>query len=263
MICSPNEKNIAGQKHGKLTAIKRDFSKTTNEPYWWFSCECGNVKSINKKAFTQKRSNACGDCSKERVDITGQKFGRLTAIERDWSKQGAEVFWWFKCDCGNTKSINKKKFTQKKTLSCGCVQKDKAKVAMMVFNKEQGKNIHLSSNDLLYDVWKSMKQRCFNPKNKDYGKYGGRGITVCDEWANSFEQFFADMGERPIGGTIERIDNNKGYYPNNCRWATMKEQCNNRSTNRAIVVDGVKYKTISEAEEKTNYTRAQIRHNFS
>lgn len=199
-------------------------------------------------------------CKKGEKDISGQRFGMLTAIKRDFSKNGREVFWIFQCDCGEVKSINKKRFTQQKTKSCGCLQKDAARISISRFNNRQGFEAHLSSKDPLYDIWKAIKQRCLNPNNQDYARYGGRGITICDRWAKSFTNFINDMGQRPMGATIDRIDNNKGYSPDNCRWATMKEQCTNRSSNRNVTINGVTYRTISDAERATGLTRMQIRH---
>lgn len=96
----------------------------------------------------------------------------------------------------------------------------------------------------LYSVWQSMKQRCNNPNSPSYHRYGGRGISVCKEWNEDFYQFVADMGERPQGTTLERIDNEQGYMPSNCRWATRKEQQRNRANKVMVDIQGVKYRAI-------------------
>jgi len=111
-----------------------------------------------------------------------------------------------------------------------------------------------------YKTWQNMKTRCYNSNNKHYNRYGGRGIKVCDRWLNSFENFFADMGECPEGFSIDRIDNDKNYCPENCRWATQKDQCNNKSNNVFLTIRG-KTMTISEWCQDTgqNYERARAR----
>lgn len=100
-----------------------------------------------------------------------------------------------------------------------------------------------------YKAWKAIRQRCGNPNNHAYSDYGGRGITVCERWKDSFENFFEDMGKRPSGMSLERIDNNKGYYKENCRWATRKEQCNNRRSSRFLTYNG-KTQTMSRWAEE-------------
>ena len=100
----------------------------------------------------------------------------------------------------------------------------------------------------LYSVWQSMKQRCNNPNSPSYHRYGGRGISVCKEWNEDFYQFVADMGERPQGTTLERIDNEQGYMPSNCRWATRKEQQRNRANKVMVDIQGVKYRAIELAD---------------
>lgn len=96
----------------------------------------------------------------------------------------------------------------------------------------------------LYSVWQSMKRRCNNPNNPSYHRYGGRGISVCKEWEKDFNQFISDMGERPAGTSLERIDNDKGYSPSNCRWATRKEQQRNRANKVMVTIEGIKYRAI-------------------
>lgn len=101
----------------------------------------------------------------------------------------------------------------------------------------------------LYQTWLGMKARCFNPNNPHYTNYGGRGIQVCDKWVNNFKQFAADMGERPKGFTLDRIDNDGNYTPSNCKWSTKKEQQKNRRVTRRIEIEGVSYFVCDIAEQ--------------
>ena len=112
---------------------------------------------------------------------------------------------------------------------------------------------HGMTKTRIYKCWIHMKDRCYNHKNKQFHNYGGRGITVCDSWLNSFENFLSDMGDMPKGLSLERIDNSKGYSPDNCRWATAKEQAQNRTT--TIVYEG---KTITEWSKILGISRAAI-----
>jgi len=159
-------------------------------------------------------------------DLSGQKFNRLTAIKRDGRDNQGGYFWLCQCDCGNTAHIRTYCLTGGVTGSCGCIVKEM-------------KTTHGMSNIDTYSSWKSMKRRCYTVSNKSYKNYGARGITVCDRWRDSFQNFFDDMGYRPNKMSIERIDNDKGYSKENCKWATYAEQNRNRRGNRKITHNGV------------------------
>jgi len=174
-------------------------------------------------------------CSPKEKNIAGQKFNRLTAIKRDFSKKFYQ--WFFNCECGNVVSVAKASVINGYQVSCGC------------YNREQKQRQNLThglSKHTLYRTWNGMVQRCTIEHNKDYASYGGRGITVCDRWLD-VENFIIDMGEKPQRATLDRIDNNKGYHPNNCRWATPLAQGNNKRNNREVVVDGIRFKTLAAA----------------
>lgn len=171
------------------------------------------------------------------VDLTGKKFGRLTVLHRV-PNQGAEVRWACSCDCGNTKEVNGTLLKSGNTKSCGCLASDRAKAGI---NRK-----HNRSGTPLYELWCKMRDRCGNPSNPSYGAYGGRGIYVCERW-QSFENFLADMGERPSPKhSLDRINNDGPYSPENCRWVgSIREQRSNCRDNRFITHRGQTL-TVSE-----------------
>jgi hypothetical protein len=159
------------------------------------------------------------------------KYGRLTIV-RDVGDGKAEV----RCDCGNEKIVRIRYMQAGRTLSCGCLRSE------MVSKR---RTTHGQTNTREYKIWCKMKERCYLPSARNFHRWGGRGIEVCDRWRKSFSNFIADMGACPEGHSIERIDQDGNYEPGNCRWATQREQMNNMSRNVIIEHDG-KSQSVAE-----------------
>jgi hypothetical protein len=151
-----------------------------------------------------------------------------------------KVRWDCVCDCSSRTTVTGNDLTSKHTTSCGCYHKER------VIEANKASTTHGMTSTPEYQNWTSMIQRCTNKNNPDYSDYGGRGITVCDRWLSSFEAFYQDMGPKPTSDhSIDRRENDKGYYKDNCRWATKLEQANNRRNNVHYEYNGIT-KTVSE-----------------
>jgi hypothetical protein len=158
-----------------------------------------------------------------RIDLTGRQFGRWRVIAVSSERQGYNWLWFCECSCGTTRLVSGARLRSGLSTSCGCFRRETIAARSM----RHGHARH-GAESRVYTAWESMIQRCTNPKHRAFKNYGGRGITVCERWLHSFENFLADMGEPPPGLTLDRRDNDGNYEPGNCRWATWKEQINNR-----------------------------------
>ena len=157
-----------------------------------------------------------------RARLEGQRFGRLVVLSKEVRGPYIKSRWLCQCDCGNTSLATTTDLQRGRHQSCGCLQKERATKHGALVDARKGKR------DPTYLSWQAMKDRCLNTKRRYYHRYGGRGITICDRWLHSFSAFLEDMGPRPTGLTLERINNDGNYEPSNCRWATQHEQTLNQ-----------------------------------
>jgi hypothetical protein len=178
----------------------------------------------------------------KKIDLTGKKFYKLTVLKEVDRGKKRDRQWECVCDCGNICIVQGNNLKSGHTKSCGCHNREMASKRL---------STHGQSKTKLHKIWYGMKNRCFNPNNHIYDKYGGRGITVCEEW-KEFEPFrdWALANGYAEGLTIDRIDVNGNYEPSNCRWATMKEQQNNRRNNRYLTYNGETHTMAEWAEIK-------------
>lgn len=171
------------------------------------------------------------------VDLTGKRFGFLTVLRSIAVPYGERTKWICSCECGKKKEVLGYNIKNGHTRSCGCLK-----------SKHGHCSADVGYRSPVYTTWLSMIQRCTNSNHKHYHRYGGRGIIVCERW-NKFKNFLIDMGERPDGRQLDRMNNNDGYSPDNCRWVTSKDQGRNRNNNRIITHNGITQCLTAWAED--------------
>lgn len=173
------------------------------------------------------------------IDLEGQRFERLTVLGFIGVKWRNAV-WLCRCDCGKIKSVKSSELLKCGTKSCGCFKDE---------NTSKRFRTHGKTESAAYRAWCNMKTRCENSSRSTYHRYGGRGITICERWLNSFANFYADMGDPPARHSLDRKDNNGSYCQENCKWSTNKQQTNNTSRCRFVTIDGAKMTAMQASEQ--------------
>lgn len=229
--------DLTDQRFGRLTVLGIGHHIARGDALWQCQCICGDTKLISGISLRHGRTLSCGclqrekakiTASKKIIDLSGKRFGRLLVLKRSDDMAPNCPGWECRCDCGTVVRVWGQNLRGRLTASCGCLRIEKTRERFT----RHGKGHQRKSPE--YYIWGTMIQRCENPKNKNYHRYGGRGISVCAQW-HDFPNFYADMGDRPTPlHTLERVDNGGPYCKDNCSWATRVRQANNRTSNRLI-----------------------------
>lgn len=192
-------------------------------------------------------------------DLTGKKFGKLTVLgidHKEKCKNGSIIFWKCQCECGNLKVVNGNNLKRRLTKSCGCLRT--LRVSLL-------KRTHGLTGTKYYGVWENIKTRCYDTSNSAYERYGGRGITMYPAWINDFKAFYDYVSKLPHFGekgySLDRIDNNGNYEPNNVRWTDAKTQARNKRNNIIVEFQGTKM-TLAEAAEDSKVSYFTLRDRF-
>ena len=245
-----DHEDLTGKRFGRWTVLEEDRRTKAGHFYWKCRCDCGNIGIVCGSNLKKGDSKSCGCLAKEltsqRVksnpkkikDLTGKKFGKLTVVKMMPHTVGEDAEWLCDCECGRTRVVNGRYLRNGTTKDCG---NHKPFSYRLTYPR-------------LYRIWMNMRQRCNNPKNERIEDYGGRGIKVCDEWNNSFQTFadWALQNGYTDELTIDRIDVNGNYCPDNCQWITAFEQMSNMRDNFNVTYKGETH-TLSEWQRRMGF----------
>lgn len=255
-------KDETGNRYGKLVVTERVFKTDSTKAFWNCVCDCGNTRVLSGEFLRGNKATSCLSCrgklkrnrkgkgkpnptgGKRLKNEVGNRYGRLTVISYAGTRSNGRggAVWKCMCDCGNETTVCAGSLRGKTTRSCGCLSHSPRGHLFAQMGLSETKE---------YEAWHGMITRCYKSRNaRDHKNYQERGITVCDRWKNSFQAFLEDMGKHPGKGySLDRIDNDGSYSPENCRWATRIEQMNNKRNNRVITYSGSDF-TVAQLERK-------------
>lgn len=237
-----------GERYGRLTAISYIGNRR-----WLCRCDCGAETKVQTGNLINGHTVSCGCAKKDtkgklRNDLTGQKFGRLTVLKHaGYNESGHTALWECTCECGKVVTVRGTNLISGSTTSCGCYKHE----FLVEYHTTHG-----DRDTRIYNIWSKMRGRCNDKTDADYG---GRGITVCEEWDKSFEVFrdCAIANGYADHLTIDRIDNNGNYCPENCRWTDARQQARNRRSNNVITFNGETHLAI-EWDEILGFSRGTV-----
>lgn len=244
---------LSGLKFGNLTVLHFDHYDKWGQACWRCACDCGNETIVASRYLRTGHTTSCGCRKYYRFgdDIIGRRFGRLTVIQHDHMEKRGRSYYLCECDCTNTILARRDLLLSGHTRSCGCYATD--------INRSRS-TTHGMSETRLYNIWRQMRQRCGNSNSSSYCNYGNRGIYVCDEW-DTFENFYdwAINNGYESSLSIDRINNDEGYSPENCRWADSSTQANNKRTCHYVTYNDLTH-TVTEWSRILGVHAETLRH---
>jgi hypothetical protein len=240
--------DMTGKTIGRWTVISESHKSKNGAVHWACVCTCGARRIIATATLKSGKTLSCG-CKRDeerRLNLTGKRFGKWSVVSYSHKNKRGVHYWSCVCDCGVKRSVTVNALSFGSSKSCGCGQLESA-------------TKHGMWGSPTWQSWEAMKKRCLNPSNRGYKDYGGRGITICQEWVDSFEAFLRDMGERPEGKTLDRKNNSEGYSKANCQWSDLKTQQKNRRSCVYITFNG-KTQTLYDWSVETGINETTIKY---
>ena len=222
-------KDLSGSRFGKLVAVEDVGVGSTGSRLWKCQCDCGETKVVAANRLVTGHTKSCG-CGRNVSHLEGRTFGRLCVLEKSGRSEKGSVIYKCLCTCGSIVFVKSHLLKNGGVRSCGCLKRESTIKNNRLRLVAVSHVTHGGTGTRLYSIWRGMKNRCYRKSNQAYPHYGGRGIFICDDWLNDFAVFrkwaLANGYENNL--TIDRINNDDGYCPENCRWVTMKVQARNR-----------------------------------